>query len=172
MELTELEAMIGAGEIDTILTVFPDLQGRFMGKRVTGEYFLDQVVSSEGEGAIHVCNYLLAVDVDMTPLPGYRYANWDQGYGDAKCVADLSTLRLVPWLEKTALVICDLEDEDTDEPVEVSPRQILKRQIQRAADLGYSVKFGAELEFFLFMDTYEEAFEKGYKGLTLSLIHI
>lgn len=166
MELTELEAMIGAGEIDTVLTVFPDLQGRFMGKRVTGEYFLDQVVAAEGEGAVHACNYLLAVDVDMNPLPGYKFANWDQGYGDVKCVADLSTLRPIPWLEKTALVICDLEDEDTDEPVEVSPRQILKRQIQRAADLGYSVKFGAELEFFLFMDTYEEAFDKGYKGLT------
>lgn len=163
MEVTELEALIGAGEIDTVLTVFPDLQGRLMGKRVTGHYFLDQVLA--GEGAVHVCNYLLAVDVDMTPLPGYRYANWDQGYGDAKCVADLSTLCLIPWLDKTALVICDLDDEETGAPVEVSPRQILKRQIERAAARGYSVKIGAELEFFLFEDSYEEAHDKGYRDL-------
>src|SRR5215210_187233 len=119
--LDDLWEHIGTGDVDTVLTVFPDLQGRLMGKRVTGHYFLDQVLA--GEGAVHACNYLLAVDVDMTPLPGYRFANWDQGYGDVKCIADLSTLRPIPWLEKTALVLCDLEDEETGGPVDVSPRQ-------------------------------------------------
>ena len=95
-------------EIDTVLVVFPDLQGRLMGKRVTGRFFRDHVL----DGSIEACNYLLAVDVDMTPLPGYRYANWDQGYGDFSAVPDLATLRLVPWIEKTALVLCDLVDEE------------------------------------------------------------
>ena len=163
MDTKEITSLIEGGEIDTVLTVFPDLQGRLMGKRVTGHYFLDQIL--DGEGGVHACNYLLAVDVDMTPLPGYRFANWDQGYGDVKCVADLSTLRPIPWLEKTALVLCDLEDEETGGPVEVSPRQILKRQVERAAAAGYSVKIGAELEFFLFKDSYDDAKAAGYKGL-------
>src|SRR6266540_5181624 len=104
MESAELEQHIHDGGIDTVLVVFPDLQGRFMGKRVTGHFFLDHV-AAEG---IEACNYLLAVDVDMTPLPGYRFANWEQGYGDVRAVCDLTTLRLVPWLDKTALVVCDL----------------------------------------------------------------
>jgi len=162
LDVGQLRAMIGSGDIDTVLVVFPDLQGRFMGKRVTGHFFLDAVI----EGSIEACDYLLAVDVDMTPLPGYRFTNWEQGYGDFSGVPDLSTLRLVPWLEKTALVICDLVDESGRAPVEVSPRRILQRQIERAAECGYQVKIGAELEFFLFRDTYAEAAAKGYAGLT------
>ena len=95
------------GDVDTVLVAFPDLQGRLVGKRVTGRYFVDTVL----DGSIEACNYLLAVDVDMTPLPGYRAFNWEQGYGDFSAVPDLATLRLVPWLEKTALVLCDLVDE-------------------------------------------------------------
>jgi glutamine synthetase len=156
-----LERMVHDGEIDTILVVFPDMQGRFMGKRVTGHFFLNDILGEEG---MHACNYLLTVDVDMEPLPGYRYANWDLGYGDFQCVPDLSTLRLVPWLEKTALVICDVLSEE-GEIVEVAPRQILKRQVERAREMGYTIKCGSELEFFLFKDSFEEAAEKGYRDL-------
>ncbi len=161
LEVDQLKKMIGAGEIDTVLVAFPDLQGRLMGKRVTGPFFLDVVL----EGSIEACNYLLAVDVDMTPLPGYDYANWDQGYGDFSAVPDLATLRLVPWIDKTALVLCDLVEEEGDGPIEVSPRRILRRQIERAAERGYHVNIGSELEFFLFRDTYEEAAAKGYRDL-------
>jgi glutamine synthetase len=156
-----LRKLVSGGEVDTVLVAFPDLGGRLMGKRVTGRYFCEHVL----EAGIEACNYLLAVDVDMTPLPGYRYANWDQGYGDFSAVPDLSTLRLVPWLGRTALVLCDLVDEHTREPVEVSPRRILQRQVERAADLGYQVKIGAELEFFLFKDSYEEAAARRYQDL-------
>jgi glutamine synthetase len=156
--------MIGKDEIDTVLMVFPDQQGRFMGKRLTGRYFLEDIVEG-GEGAIHACNYLLAVDMEMEPIPGYAYANWDTGYGDLAMRPDMTTLRNVPWLEKTALVICDVFDEETGEPVEVAPRTILKRQIERAAAAGYTVKCGSELEFYLFKDTFDEAAGKGYRGL-------
>jgi glutamine synthetase len=162
LTLDTLRKQIGSGDVDTVLVAFPDLQGRLMGKRVTGHYFLDHVV--EGEG-IEACNYLLAVDVEMTPVPGYKFANWEQGYGDMQAVPDLTTLRPVPWLEKTALVLCDLVDHETGTPVEVSPRRILQRQIERAAAAGYTVKCGSELEFFLFRDSYEDAAAKGYAGL-------
>ncbi|HYV02801.1 MAG TPA: glutamine synthetase family protein [Actinomycetota bacterium] len=155
--------LIERGEIDTVLMVFPDLQGRFMGKRVTGEFFRNDIL--DGEGAIHACNYLLAVDMEMEPLPGFAYANWDTGYGDLKAIPDMNTLRLIPWLEKTALVICDAHDEETGEQVEVSPRRILKRQIERAQAAGYTVKTGSELEFYLFKDSFEDAAGKGYRAL-------
>jgi glutamine synthetase len=148
--------------IDTVLTVFPDLQGRLVGKRITAHYFRDHV---EGDG-VHMCNYLLAVDVDMTPVPGYTFANWDEGYGDVKAVPDMATLRTIPWLENTALVMCDLVDEHEGAPVAVSPRAILKHQIARAAAAGFAVKIGAELEFFLFKDSYEAAKAKRYHDLT------
>src|SRR5689334_4995163 len=100
----ELDRRIGDGDVDTVLVVFPDLQGRLVGKRVTGHFFQDHVLAD----GIEACNYLLAVDVDMTPLAGYEFASWDKGYGDFVCRPDLSTLRAIPWLEKTALVMCDL----------------------------------------------------------------
>lgn len=159
----ELAELIRRGEIDTVLMVFPDLQGRFMGKRVTGGYFLADIM--EGDGAIHACDYLLAVDMEMEPLPGYQYASWDTGYGDFKAVPDMATLRRIPWLAATALVICDILDEETGEPVEVSPRQILKRQIERASALGYTVKTASELEFYLFRDSFEDAAAGGYQSL-------
>src|SRR2546422_7413608 len=138
ISVKDAEGLIQAGGLDTVLIVFPDQQGRFMGKRVTGDFFLNDIL--DGEGAVHACNYLLAVDMEMEPLPGYAYANWDTGYGDLKAVPDLSTLRRIPWLEKTALVICDALDEETDEPIAVSPRQILKRQLERAREAGFRVK--------------------------------
>jgi len=161
LAVEELKRLVASGDVDTVLVVFPDLQGRFMGKRVTGPFFLDTVLT----GSIEACNYLLAVDVDMTPLPGYHYANWESGYGDFSAIPDLSTLRLTPWLEKTALVVCDLVEEGGNGPVEVSPRRILRRQIERAAEMGFQIKMGSELEFFLFKDSYAEAAGKDYKGL-------
>lgn len=158
-----LRDLVSRGEVDTVLVVFPDLQGRFMGKRVTGHFFVDHVLGDDG--GIEACDYLLAVDVDMTPLPGYSFASWDTGYGDIKAVPDLGTLRPVPWLERTAVVICDLVEHDGT-PVEVSPRQILRRQVERAAAAGYTVMCGSELEFFLFRESYDEAAEKGYRDLT------
>ena len=134
-----------------------------MGKRMTGDFFIHDIL--DGEGAIHACNYLLAVDMEMEQLPGYAYANWDLGYGDLKAIPDMTTLRTIPWLEKTALVICDVFDEETGEPVEVSPRQILKRQIDRASAAGYKVMIGSELEFYLFKDSFEDAAAKRYAGL-------
>jgi glutamine synthetase len=162
LDLKSLEGMIHDGEVDTVLCVFTDMQGRFMGKRVTGHYFLDDILGEEG---LHACLYLLAVDTEMEPLPGYDYANWEMGYGDFRMVPDLATLRIIPWLEKTALVICDIHSEEGDEVVEVSPRQILKRQIERAAAKGVTVKCGSELEFFLFKDSYDDARSRGYRDL-------
>ena len=160
LTLDQLKTMVGDGSIDTVLVAFADNQGRLVGKRVVGRYFLDVVA----EGSIEACNYLLAVDVEMNPLPGYAF-NWEEGYGDFSGVPDLSTLRLVPWLEKTALVLCDLVEEGGRGPIEVSPRRILGRQVERAAEKGYTIKIGAELEFFLFKDSYAEAAEKRYHGL-------
>ena len=159
--LTEL---VDDGDIDTVLVCFTDLQGRLIGKRVTGHFFCEEVL--DRGGAIEACVYLLAVDVDMTPLAGYEFANWSTGYGDFRCVPDFATLRVIPWLEKTALVLCDLLDDATGEPVEVSPRRILQRQLERAAALGYQVKTGSELEFFLFRESYDEAEAVDFSGLT------
>jgi glutamine synthetase len=159
----ELTALIEGGEVDTFLTVFPDLQGRLVGKRVVSDFYLEHVARGDG---IDACNYLIAVDVDMTPLPGYRFANWEQGYGDMRAVPDADTIRFVPWLERTAMVVCDLVNVESGAPVEVSPRQILRRQIERAAALGMSVKCGPEFEFFLFRESFEEAAAQGYQHLT------
>jgi glutamine synthetase len=161
LDAETLLRQIAADEVDTIVVAFTDLQGRLVGKRVTGHYFADRVL----DAGVEACNYLLAVDVDMTPLPGYDFANWEQGYGDVRCRPDLATLRRIPWLDKTALALCDLVDGD-DEPVEVSPRQVLRRQVERAARLGFRVMCGSELEFYLFRESYEEARSKGYAALT------
>ena len=137
-----------------------------MGKRVTGRFFRRHVV----DHGIDACSYLLAVDVDMTPLPGYGFASWETGYGDMLCRPDLGTLRVLPWLDKTAIVLCDLFDEGTGEPVEVAPRQILRRQVARAREAGYTIKCGSELGFLLFRDSYEEAASKGYLDVVRVLV--
>src|SRR3984885_2118669 len=156
-----IDAGIAEGSIDTVIVAFPDMHGRPVGKRVTPEFFTDHVA---GHG-IEVCDYLLAVDVDMNPLPGYRFANWDLGYGDMLALPDYDTARHLPWLPGTAMVIADLSNEDGT-PVDVSPRQILRRQIERAAERGFRVLSATELAFFLFRDTYEEAQDKNWKELT------
>jgi glutamine synthetase len=156
-----IAAGIADGSIDTVVVAFPDMHGRPVGKRVTPHFFTEHVA----EHGIEVCDYLLAVDVDMNPLPGYRFANWDTGYGDVVVRPDFATARRLPWLPGTAMVIGDLTDEE-GVPVEVSPRQILRQQIARAAERGFQVLSATELEFFLFRDTYEEAAQKNWKGLT------
>lgn len=155
-----IDAGIADGSIDTVVIAFPDMHGRPVGKRVTADYF----ESHAAEHGIECCEYLLAVDVDMTPLPGYRFASWDTGYGDVVCHPDFSTARRIPWLEGTAWVIADLSD-GSGGPVEVSPRQILRRQLERAAERGLRVLAATELEFYLFRDSYEEAAAKGWRGL-------
>jgi glutamine synthetase len=155
-----IDAGIADGSIDTVVIAFPDMHGRPVGKRVTADYF----ASHAAEHGIECCEYVLAVDVDMTPLPGYRFANWDTGYGDVVCHPDFATARRIPWLEGTAWVIADLSDE-SGAPVEVSPRQILRRQLERAAERGLRVLAATELEFYLFRDSYEEAAAKGWRGL-------
>ena len=127
LHASKLVEAIENDEIDTVLVAFPDLQGRLVGKRVIGSYWLHEMES--GLEPIHACNYLLAVDAEMNVLPGYTFASWEQGYGDLAVQPDLATIRMIPWLEKTALVLCDLVDEETGEPVEVSPRRILQRQV-------------------------------------------
>ena len=165
----QLEELATAGEIDTVLCMFTDLQGRFMGKRILPDFFLEEILGAEG---LHACLYLLAVDMEMEPLPGYEYASWETGYGDFRMVPDMVTLRLCPWLEKTAMVICDIYAEDEDVAVPVAPRQILKDQLAKAAKMGYTVKTGSELEFYLFKDGYDELAERGYRDVHPSSSYI
>jgi glutamine synthetase len=157
---TVLRRLIAEGSIDTVIVAFPDMQGRPVGKRVTAPFFLDHVL----EHGIEACDYLLALDVDMEPLPGYRFANWESGYADMVAKPEMATLRPVPWLAGSALVLCDLLGTD-GAPVEVSPRQILVRQIEKAAAAGFDVRCATELEFFLFQESYREAAEKGWRHM-------
>src|SRR5438132_1044423 len=161
LALKQLEQLIRKGEVDTVLTVFPDTFGRLMGKRVVGSYFLDHVAD---EGA-HACIYLFTVDMEMEPLPGFKLTSWERGYGDMKVVPDLGTLRLLPWLAKTALVFCDVYTEE-GEPIEEAPRWVLKRQVERAAAQGFVVKTAAELELYCFTESFEGARAKRYHNLT------
>jgi glutamine synthetase len=141
-----------------------------MGKRLTGRYFLEDVLEG-GEGAIHACNYLLAVDMEMDPQPGYAMASWERGYGDFHLRPDFATLRRIPWLEGTALVLCDVAWEDGS-PVVASPRQVLAAQVARAQAAGLEPMFGSELEFYLLRETYSQAHEKHYRDLTPSVPYI
>src|SRR5690348_10252530 len=133
LSLAQLRSEAEAGTIDTVVTAFTDMQGRLFGKRIQVEYFLDEVTESGIEG----CNYLLALDMEMDPVPGYEMANWEKGYGDFGIVPDMTTLRRIPWLDRTALVIADVVNEDGS-PVVASPRQILIKQYERAAEMGFS----------------------------------
>ncbi|MCB2134603.1 MAG: glutamine synthetase [Rhodobacteraceae bacterium] len=155
-----LKKAVSAGEIDTVLACFPDMQGRLMGKRFVAKHFVDGAWEET-----HCCNYLLAVDVEMYTVPGYKSASWEKGYGDYVLKPDLSTLRHVPWLEGTAMVLCDLLDHHTHEEVAVSPRAILKRQIARAKKMGYDAMMATELEFFLFQDSFDDLNDRGYQNL-------
>jgi glutamine synthetase len=160
MQLDDLKKQVDSGAIDTVLLGFTDMQGRLQGKRLTAEFFLDSVVDHGAEG----CNYLLAVDVDMNTVGGYAMSSWDTGYGDFEMKPDMDTLVPVPWHEGTALVLADLTWSDGS-PVVASPRQILRRQIDRLAERGLEAYAGTELEFMVFRNTYEEAWNKSYRGL-------
>ncbi len=157
----ELEAKIRAGEIDTVLMVFPDLQGRLTGKRTTGRFFLDHVADEGTEN----CDYLIACDIDNNPVAGYTFTSYEQGYGDMAARPDWTTVRILPWVERTAMIMCDLFDPSDDTPIEVAPRQVLCSQVEAAAALGFVPMVGSEIEFYLFHDSYREAFDNGYRGL-------
>jgi glutamine synthetase len=156
----ELGDLVKRGEVETVLAVFPDLYGRLMGKRINAYFFLDEIA----DGGMHACDYLLACDMEMDAVPGYGYTNWETGYGDFHCVPDLSTLRRAAWLSKTALVICDLFDHH-EKPVEVSPRRMLQRQLERVREAGFQVMGGTEIELYVFDDSFAEARAKNYHGL-------
>ncbi|MFJ9666115.1 glutamine synthetase family protein [Streptomyces sp. NPDC101219] len=157
----ELRALVASGEIDTVVLAFPDMQGRLQGKRFAARFFLDEVLRHGSEG----CNYLLAVDADMNTVDGYAMSSWETGYGDFAMFPDLDTLRRLPWNEGTAMAVADLAWADGS-PVAAAPRQILRRQLDRLAALGHTAQAGTELEFIVFRDTYEQAWDAGYRGLT------
>jgi glutamine synthetase len=160
MKLEELRSRVEAGEIDTVLIALCDMQGRLQGKRLTARHFVEEVVEHGAEG----CNYLLAVDVDMNTVDGYAMSSWERGYGDFVLKPDMATLRPVPWLQGTAMVLCDLAWEDGSDVV-ASPRQILRRQLGRLAERGWTANAGTELEFMVFRETYESAWHKAYRNL-------
>jgi glutamine synthetase len=167
LSLDELRVEAQSGAIDTVVTAFTDMQGRMMGKRIEVGYFLDEVADHGVEG----CNYLLALDMEMDPLPGYEMANWEKGYGDFAIAPDLATLRRIPWLDRTALVLCDVANHDGS-PVVASPRQVLIAQYERAHELGYTPMFASELEFYLYKESYAQAHEQDYRDLTPTIPYI
>jgi glutamine synthetase len=154
--------LVESDEVDTVIVGFPDHYGRLHGKRFDAHFFLDEIVPH----GTHACDYLLTADMEMEPVPGYEYASWELGYGDFHMVPDLDTLRLADWLPRSVFVLTDLEDERLDAPVAVAPRSILRRQLERTAAAGFSAKAASELEYFLYRDTYREAAELRYEGLT------
>ncbi|MEU1683707.1 glutamine synthetase family protein [Micromonospora sp. NPDC005707] len=162
LTLEQLRVAVAEGEIDTVVLALTDMQGRLQGKRFHAPFFLDQVVAHGSEG----CNYLLAVDVDMNTVDGYAMSSWERGYGDFAMRPDLDTLRRVPWQPGSAMLLADLEWLDGSGPVVASPRQILRRQLDRLAAHGLTAYAGTELEFVLFRDSYEEAWRRGYRELT------
>ncbi len=161
MTADELRAAVGADEIDTVVVAFPDLYGRLLGKRFDAGFFCEEALTD----GTHACDYLLTVDMEMEPVEGFEYANWEKGYGDFHLVPDLSTLRPAAWTSRTAFVLCDVIDDATHAPVAVAPRSILRRQVERLADAGFTAAAASELEFFLFRDSYRTAHDKGYRDL-------
>jgi glutamine synthetase len=159
--LAELRSLIADGRIDTVVVAFTDMQGRLMGKRVTGAAFADGI----GAHGIHFCSYLLGTDMEMATPEGYRLTGWSTGYGDWIAAPDWSTFRVIPWLEKTALVLGDVLEHEDGPEIPISPRAILRRQVERAAARGLTIKAGSEFEYYLLRDTYEECHRKGYVGL-------
>jgi glutamine synthetase len=163
MSLDALRAQIGEDSIDTVIVAITDMQGRLQGKRIDATHFLNDVLGHGTEG----CNYLLAVDVEMNTVDGYRISSWDRGYGDLVMAPDLATLRAVPWQPGTALLLADVRWLDGT-PVAESPRQILQRQVDRLAERGWVAYVGTELEFILFDESYESAWQKRYTELVPS----
>jgi glutamine synthetase len=161
LQVEELRGLVAKGEVETVVAGFTDPYGRLMGKRFDAEMFVEEIC----EGGAHACDYLLTVDMEMEPVPGYRFANWALGYGDVHLVPDLATLRVASWLEKSALVLCDVADEKTHAPVEVAPRSILRRQIDSLSALNYRGFAATELEHYLFRTSYRDAARQGFRDL-------
>ena len=161
LSFEDLKARVSDGTIDTVLTCFPDMQGRLMGKRFHAVNFVETSFKET-----HCCNYLLATDLEMATPEGYAATSWQKGYGDYVMAPDLSTIRELPWLEGTAMVLCDILDHHTHEPVPHAPRQVLKRQIARLKDLGFDAMMATELEFFLFEKSFDDIRKSGFRELT------
>src|SRR4026209_1780533 len=174
LTLEQLKGMVKKGEIETVLAGFTDHYGRLLGKRFDAEMFVDEVA----EGGGHACDYLLTVDMEMEPVPGYKFANWELGYGDVHMVADMDTLRVASWLDKTAFVLCDVKSEKTHDYVAVAPRSILRRQVDAAQKLGYNRQLATaakrlaytgyaatELEHYLFTNSFRQAAQLDYRNL-------
>ena len=159
---SSLIKLVQNNDIETVITAFPDMYGRLMGKRFDSKFFIKSVLD---EGT-HACDYLLGVDIDMEPISGYKITSWEKGYGDFHLKLDLNTIRIADWLYKTAIILCDLEKNHN--PVNASPREILKKQIKIAEEKGYKIKLASELEFYVFDNSYQEAKEKSYIGLNPS----
>lgn len=158
IDIDELKRLITDGEIETVLAVFPDMYGRLVGKRIVGRYFLDEVLTH----GMHACDYLLACDMEMDPVPGYAYTSWAKGYGDFRPLPDFDTLRVASWQNKTALVLCDVYYDDRHELVPYAPRSILRHQVTRATERGFLPMAASELELYVFNESYESAAQKGY----------
>ena len=159
-DIEQLRRQTASGRIRTVIAAFPDLYGRLIGKRFSAKHFVDRVLHD----GTHACDYLLTVDMEMEPVDGYQFANWSKGYGDFHLVPDTNTLRRATWLRRTAIVICDLHDA-THQPVPIAPRNLLKRQIARAANLGYQVYAGSEAEYYLYRQSYRQASRRNYDRL-------
>ncbi len=158
---SEITQLIQSGEIETVILAFNDHYGRLLGKRLDAEYFLEEALRNGSHG----CDYLLTTDMEMEPVPGYKYANWELGYGDFHIVPDLKAIRKADWLYKTAIVLCDLIDDKSHDPVSVAPRNILKKQIEKAAAGGFNAFAATELEYYLFNTSYRQASDSHYQGL-------
>src|SRR4051812_9985088 len=161
MTLDELRTEVDAGRVDTVLLCLTDMQGRLQGKRMHARFFLDEIA----EAAAEACNYLLAVDVEMNTVGGYAMSSWERGYGDFEMAPDLATLMGVPWQEGTVVCLSDLRWHDGSDVV-ASPRQVLRRQLERLAERGWTANAGSELEFIVFENSYEDAWDRRYQGLT------
>lgn len=161
MTIDELRADMADGLVDTVIVAFTDLYGRLVGKRYDAEFF---VTSALADGS-HACDYLLTVDMEMDVVGGYQFANWNSGYGDVHLIPDLSTLRRAGWTTATAIVLCDVASQQTHELVPVAPRTMLRRQVERLADAGFTAKAASELEFYLYTDSYRDVAERGHGNL-------
>ena len=161
LSMDELHTAAETGAIETVIVAFPDAYGRLLGKRYDAELFVEEAA----EHGTHACTYLLTADMEMEPVRGYRFANWELGYGDFHLVPDVTTLVVASWLEKTALVICDLHDTRTGEEIPIAPRSILRRQLAAARALDFTAFAASELEYYVFQETYRGAAERDYRDL-------
>ncbi len=168
LTVDDLQRHTQAEQIDTVIAAFPDLYGRLVGKRFDAAYFCEAIA---GAGT-HACDYLLTVDMEMEPVPGYELANWHKGYGDVHLVPDLGTLRQATWLERTAIVLCDVHDMQAERLLPHAPRSLLRQQIQAARESGFDAMAGSEVEYFIFHDTYRRGHRRAFRGLHAAATYI